>query len=148
MHREKGMIIVADQLLSGFSVFIHLCILLIFGFGEKDERIKNISWSVPIPPDLLSRLRDFSPLSISRTSGIYLDDVFDILNGTKDRTAPEVIEKLYDTMEKLQERDMQLDKEAARMAYMIRGFEALEQKDQEKEKEKPALPEKTRQKLS
>jgi len=146
MHREKGMIIVADQLVSGCFIFIQLCIIFIFGFGEKDEKIKNISWSVPIPPDLLSRLRDFSPLSISRTSGIYLDDVFDILNGTKERTAPEVIEKLYNAMEKLQERDMQLDREAARMAYMIRGFEALEQKDLEKEK--PALPEKAQKKSS
>jgi hypothetical protein len=126
----------------GTILLIPLSIVFIFGLGEKDDKIKTIAWSVPIPQDLLAGLRDFSPLSISRVSGIYLDDVFDILNGTKERTAPEIIDKLYDTLEKLQQRDMQLDKEAARMAYLIRGFEALEQKEREKTKVQGALPEK------
>lgn len=123
---------------------VPVSIVLLFGLGEKEDKIKNIPWSVPIPPDLLARLRDFSPLSISRTSGIYLDDVFDILNGTKERTAPEVIEKLIGTIEKLQNRDKQLDKEAAKMAYLIRGFEALEQKEKEKPKGTLSLPERIR----
>ena len=118
---------------------IPIGITLIFGLGEKEEKIKPIAWSVPIPANLISRLRDFSPLSISRTSGIYLDDVFDILNGSKSRTAPEVIEKLQDTIRILEKRDMELDREAAKMAYVIKGFEALEQKEKEKPKEQKLL---------
>jgi len=120
-------------------LLIPVGITLIFGLGEKEEKIKPIAWSVPIPPNLLSRLRDFSPLSISRTSGIYLDDVFDILNGSKSRTAPEVIEKLQKTIQILQNRDRELDREAAKMAYVIKGFEALEQKEKEKPKEQKLL---------
>lgn len=118
-------------------LLIPLVIALLFGRSENDCHIQNISWSVPFPPDLLARLREFSPLSISRTSGICLDDVFDILNGNKDRTAPEVIDKLTETVRTLKKRDEELDREAARMAYMLRGFEALENR------ERPTSPEKT-----
>ena len=94
---------------------------------KKQEPCK-ISWSVPFPPDLLARLRDFSAVSISRESGMYLDDVFDILKGTRMRTSPEVVEMLENVLKKLEEDDRRLDREAAKIGYMIKGFEVLEQK--------------------
>lgn len=105
--------------------------------NKKNEKIKNISWSVPFPPDLLGRLREFSPLAISRTSGIYLDDVFDILRGDRERTTPELIEKLNETIKKLQKHDAELEQQAAKLAFMMKGLDAIEQQEQKKK----ALPE-------
>lgn len=100
---------------------------MLFGNREKEKKIESIAWSVPIPPELLSRLREFSPVAISRTSGIYLDDIFDILKGSRARTAPEIIEKLNNTIKILQKRDEELEREAAKFAFMIRGLDAIEQ---------------------
>jgi hypothetical protein len=110
--------------------------------SRKDQnKIKNIAWSVPFPPDLLARLREFSPLSISRTSGIYLDEVFDILRGERDRTSPELIDKLNETIKKLQKHDAELEQQAAKLAFMIKGLDAIEQQEQKKK----ALPGETTQ---
>jgi len=106
-----------------------------------NEKIKNISWSVPVPPDLLSQLREFSPVAISRMSGIYLDDVFDILRGERRRTAPELIEKLNNTLVKLRKHDEELEREAAKMAYMIRGMDMIELQEQKKRENVKLLPE-------
>ena len=111
---------------------IPLAIILFFGIRDKEEKIHSISWSVPVPPDLLSQLREFSPVAISRTSGIYLDDVFDFLKGERSRTSPEVIKKFEITLEKLRKHDEELEREAAKMAYMIRGLDAIEQREQAK----------------
>jgi len=59
---------------------------------------------------------------------MYLDDVFDILKGTRMRTSPEVVEMLENVLKKLEEDDRRLDREAAKIGYMIKGFEVLEQK--------------------
>ncbi|PKL60660.1 MAG: hypothetical protein CVV33_01520 [Methanomicrobiales archaeon HGW-Methanomicrobiales-4] len=115
--------------------------MLFFGIRNKDEKIKNISWSVPVPPDLLSQLREFSPVAISRMSGIYLDDVFDILRGERRRTAPELIEKLNNTLVKLRKHDEELEREAAKMAYMIRGMDMIELQEQKKRENVKLLPE-------
>lgn len=115
------------------ALFIVLGAVLLFGSREKEKKIKNIVWSVPIPQDLLSRLREFSPVAISRTSGIYLDDVFDILKGSRSRTAPEIIDKLNDTIQKLQKRDEELEREAIKFGFMFKGFEAIERRELEKQ---------------
>ena len=127
----------------GFARFalIPLACMLFFGIRNKDEKIKNISWSVPVPPDLLSQLREFSPVAISRMSGIYLDDVFDILRGERRRTAPELIEKLNNTLVKLRKHDEELEREAAKMAYMIRGMDMIELQEQKKRENVKLLPE-------
>ncbi len=127
-----GMISIPGLCTAGKVVVVGLGVLFLFGSRDREKKIENIVWSVPIPPDLLSRLRDFSPVAISKTSGIYLDDVFDILKGTRPRTAPEVIEKLNKTIEILQKRDEELEKEAARIGFMIKGFDAIEQREHEK----------------
>ena len=100
----------------------------LFQSRDKKQEPCKISWSVPFPPDLLARLREFSAVSISRESGMYLDDVFDILKGTRMRTSPEVVEMLENVLKKLEEDDRRLDREAAKMSYMIKGFEVLEQR--------------------
>ena len=122
-------------------VLIPVACMFFLWAGKKDEKIKNISWSVPIPQDLLSQLREFSPVAISRTSGIYLDDVFDLLKGERSRTSPELIEKLTDTVSKLRKHDEELEREAAKMAYMIRGMDALEQRELKRRDNEKALPE-------
>jgi hypothetical protein len=126
----------------GISTFVLIPIagILLFGLGKQNEKITKISWSAPIPPELLSQLREFSPVAISRTSGIYLDDVFDLLKGERERTSPEVIEKLHDTLTKLRKHDEELEREAAKMAYMIRGMDALEQREQKKRENEKLLP--------
>ncbi|NLV25688.1 MAG: hypothetical protein GXY48_00735 [Methanomicrobiales archaeon] len=100
-------------------------------FKNSDEKntIGKIAWSVPFPPDLLARLRGFSAVSIAKASGMYLDDVFDILKGSRKKTSPEVIEMLENVLRKLEEEDQRLEHEAAKIKFMIQGFEALEQKD-------------------
>ena len=135
-------------MISGFFGFLLFgCLLLpivlsfLFKLTSREKKIEPISWSVPIPPDLLARLREFSPLSISRTSGMYLDDVFDILKGERPRTAPEVINKLEDTIKKLQKHDEELDKQAAKLAYMMRGLDVIEEKTQKKISDLKSLPE-------
>jgi len=128
----SGMISVRGLFTASNVLMIMFMILFLFGSRDKEKKIENIVWSVPIPPDLLSRLRDFSPVAISKTSGIYLDDVFDILKGTRGRTAPEVIEKLNKTIEILQKRDEELEREAAKIGFIIKGFDAIEQREQEK----------------
>lgn len=100
----------------------------LFKSHDKQQDLCKISWSVPFPPDLLARLREFSAVSISRASGMYLEDVFDILKGTRTRTSPEVIEMLENVLKKLEDDDRRLEKEAAKIGYMIKGFEILEQK--------------------
>lgn len=119
---------------NGTDIFLLFGLGMLFLFGNKNTKgkIENITWSVPIPPDLLSRLREFSPVAISKTSGIYLDDVFDILKGSKTRTAPEVIEKLNNTIDILIKKDEELEREAAKIGFMIRGFNAIEQREHEK----------------
>ena len=99
--------------------------------GKKEKY--ELSWSVPIPPELLARLRGFSPVLISKASGMYLEDVFEILKGTRMKTSPEVIELLYDVLKKLEENDLRLEREAAKMNFMIRGMDTLEQKKQKRE---------------
>lgn len=101
----------------------------IFGNREREKKITSISWSVPVPQDLLSQLRQFSPVAISRVSGIYLDDVFDLMKGNRPRTAPEIIEKLEQTLKTLRERDAELEREAAKIGFMIKGLDALDQQD-------------------
>jgi len=128
----SAMIRIPGYSTTGKVLLIGLGILFLFGSRDKEKKIENIVWSVPIPPDLLSRLRDFSPVAISKTSGIYLDDVFDILKGSRARTAPEIIEKLTNTIEILQKRDEELEKEAARIGFMIKGFDAIEQRELER----------------
>jgi len=128
----SGMISIPGISIASNCMLIAAGILFIFGSREKERKIQNIVWSTPIPSDLLSRLREFSPAAISRTSGIYLDDVFDILRGTKVRTAPEVIEKLDNTIKILQKRDEELEREAVKIGFMIRGFDAIEQRELEK----------------
>lgn len=103
----------------------------LFGNHQEKQKLK-ISWAEPIPPELLARLRGFSAVSISRASGMYLDDVFDILKGSRQRTSPEVIELLENVLKKLEDDDQRLDCEAAKISFMIRGFEALEQKERKK----------------
>ncbi|HWQ66650.1 MAG TPA: hypothetical protein VN372_07250 [Methanospirillum sp.] len=125
-----------------------LCITLIsFNFGRKKEerkKIEKLEWSVPIPPDLLGQLREFSPLSISRTSGIYLDDVFDILKGNRSRSSPELVEKLQETVEKLLIAEEALNREAAKIGFMIKGFDMIDQIEHKKiDEPKKQIPEKT-----
>ena len=105
--------------------------LLFFGIKKKpsDEKKEPFIWSVPIPPNLLARLRGFSPVAVSRATGMHLDDVFDILKGSKARTSPEVIELLQKAVKKLEDDDIRLEKEAAKISFMIRGLEAIEQKE-------------------
>lgn len=105
-----------------------------FGIGKKtdNKQIKKISWSVPLPPELLARLRGFSAVSIARASGMYLDDVFDILKGSRERTSPEVVELLEKVLKQLEDEDERLEREAAKINFMIKGFDALEQKNQKK----------------
>lgn len=105
----------------------------LFKSQEEDKCQGKISWSVPFPPDLLARLRGFSAVSISRASGMYLDDVFEILKGTRTKTSPEVIEMLEKVLKKLEEDDERLEREAAKINFMIRGFEVIEQKNQKKQ---------------
>ncbi len=108
-------------------------IMGLFKSHKEDKSQGKISWSVPFPPDLLARLRGFSAVSISRASGMYLDDVFDILKGTRTKTSPEVIEMLEKVLKKLEEDDERLEREAAKINFMIRGFEVIEQKNQKKQ---------------
>lgn len=115
-------------------------ISMLFGGRDEDKKIKNIAWSVPIPPDLLSRLREFSPVAISKTSGIYLDDIFDIMKGNRTKTAPEVIEKLEDTLKKLRIKDAELEREAVKIGFMIKGLDAIEQRESMKREEQKKLP--------
>lgn len=105
-----------------------------FGFGKKTDnnQIKKISWSVPFPPELLARLRGFSAVSIARASGMYLDDVFDILKGSRERTSPEVVELLEKVLKQLEDDDERLEREAAKINFLIKGFDTLEQKNQKK----------------
>jgi hypothetical protein len=118
--------------ITGNFLMVGLGVLLLFGSRDTKRKIENIAWSVPIPSDLLSRLREFSPVAISKTSGIFLDDVFDILKGNRTRTAPEVIEKLNNTIDILIKQDEELEREAAKIGFMIRGFDAIEQREHEK----------------
>lgn len=118
-----------------------IAVAMLFGNQEEKKKIKNIQWSVPVPVDLLSRLREFSPVAISKTSGIYLDDVFDIMKGNHTRTAPEVIAKLEDALKKLRIRDAELEVEAAKFGTMIKGFDAIEQRETKKREEQKKLPE-------
>jgi hypothetical protein len=138
----SGMISVPGISIASSCMLIAAGILFIFGSRENRQKIQNIVWSTPIPSDLLSRLREFSPAAISKTSGIYLDDVFDILRGTKARTAPEVIEKLDNTIKILQKRDEELEREAVKIGYMIRGFDAIEQRELEKRNQTKLLADK------
>jgi hypothetical protein len=128
----SGMITIPWFYGTGNILIVGLGMLLLFGSRDTKRKIEHIVWSVPIPPDLLSRLREFSPVAISKISGIYLDDVFDILKGNKTRTAPEVIEKLNNTIEVLIKQDEELEREAAKIGFMIRGFDAIEQREHEK----------------
>ena len=130
-----------------FSIIVIIKVLvlpvgisMLFGGRDEDKKIKNISWSVPIPPELLSRLREFSPVAISKTSGIYLDDIFDIMKGNRTKTAPEVIEKLEDTLKKLRIKDAELEREAAKIGFMIKGLDAIEQRESMKREEQKKLP--------
>lgn len=125
-------------------LLISLGVFLLFGIKKKEEKITSISWSVPVPPSLLAQLREFSPLTISRTSGMYLDDVFDLLKGERERTSPEVIEKLRDTLQKLRKHDEELEREAAKLAYMMRGLDAIEQREIKKRESEKSLPEPNR----
>jgi hypothetical protein len=106
-------------------------------FGMKKKPCKKdfyeLPWSVPIPPDLLARLRGFSPVLISKKSCMYLDDVFDILKGNRQKTSPEVIELLENVLKQLEADDERLEAEAMKMNFMIRGFERLEQKNKKRE---------------
>lgn len=122
-------------------LFIPMVFLFFNRTKNKQDKIKSISWSVPFPPDLLARLREFSPLAISRISGIYLDDVFDILRGERERTSPELIEKLSITVEKLKKHDEELEKQAVKLAFMIRGLDAIEQQELKKKVNSNYLPE-------
>lgn len=99
-------------------------------FNDRNEKQNpgKISWSVPFPPELLARLRGYSAVSISRASEMYLDDVFEILKGSRGRTSPEVIEHLEKVLKKLEEDDQRLEREAAKISCMIKGFDVLEQK--------------------
>ena len=94
--------------------------------GRKD--LGKISWSVPFPPDLLARLRGFSPVLISKASGMYLEDVFDILKGSRQKTSPDVIELLEKVLKKLEDEDQRLEREAAKINFLMKGFDVLEQK--------------------
>jgi hypothetical protein len=104
-------------------------IMVLFRNKDEKQNLSKISWSVPFPPDLLARLRGFSAVSIAKASGMYLDDVFDILKGTRMRTSPEVIELLQEVLKKLEEEDQRLEREAAKINFMIKGFDVLEQKN-------------------
>lgn len=105
----------------------------LFKSREEKKGLGKITWSVPFPPDLLARLRGFSPVSISKASGMYLDDVFDILKGTRQKTSPEVIELLENVLKKLEEEDLKLEREAVKINFLIKGFDVLEKKDQKKQ---------------
>lgn len=104
-------------------------------FNSRDDKkpLGKISWSVPFPPNLLARLRGFSAVSIAKASGMYLDDVFDILKGTRQRTSPEVIELLENVLKKLEDEDQRIEREAAKINFMIKGFDIIEQKTQKKQ---------------
>ncbi|WP_146201111.1 hypothetical protein [Methanospirillum lacunae] len=128
----SGMITISWFYTTSHVLMVGLGMLYLFGSKDTKRKIEHIAWSVPIPPDLLSRLREFSPVSISKVSGIYLDDVFDILKGNKTKTAPEVIDKLNKTIEILIKQDEELEREAAKIGFMIRGFDAIEQREHEK----------------
>lgn len=122
------------EVLISFHVMLVILVLpgvcsFIFGNREREKKITSISWSVPVPQDLLSQLRQFSPVAISRVSGIYLDDVFDLMKGNRPRTAPEIIEKLEQTLKTLKEKDAELEREAAKIGFMIKGLEALDQQE-------------------
>lgn len=138
----SGMISIPWLNIAGNISMVGLGMLLLFGSKNTKQKIENIVWSVPIPPDLLSRLREFSPVSISKTSGIYLDDIFDILKGSKKRTAPEVIEKLNNTIDILIKKDEELEREAIKIGFMIRGFDAIEQRGHEKHNQPKRLTDK------
>mgnify|MGYP003746386249 CR=1 FL=1 len=114
----------------------------LFKSPDEKQTCEKISWAVPFPPELLARLRGFSAVSISRASGMYLDDVFDILKGTRTRTSPEVIELLEKVLQKLEEDDQRLEKEAAKIKFMIQGFDALEKKSQKKQMNRLPEPKK------
>jgi len=103
-----------------------------FGIIKKTDnrQVNKISWSVPLPPELLARLRGFSAVSIARASGMYLDDVFDFLKGSRERTSPEVVELLQKVLKQLEDEDERLEREAAKIGFMIKGFNTLEQKNQ------------------
>jgi hypothetical protein len=105
----------------------------LFRSSDEKQNLGKISWSVPFPPDLLARLRGFSAVSISKASGMYLEDVFEMLNGTHPRTSPEVIEMLENVLKKLEDDDLRLEKEAAKINFMIKGFDVLEQKKQKRQ---------------
>ncbi len=105
----------------------------LFRSHDDKQNVEKISWSVPFPPDLLARLRGFSAVSISKASGMYLEDVFEILKGSRSRTSPEVIEMLENVLKKLEEDDQRLEKEAAKINFMIKGFDVLEQKKQKRQ---------------
>jgi len=106
-------------------------------FGTKKKPCKKdfteLSWSVPIPQELLARLRGYSPVLISKKSCMYLDDVFDILKGNRLKTSPEVIELLEKVLKQLEEDDKRLEAEATKMKFLIRGFETIEQKNRKRE---------------
>ena len=107
--------------------------MVIFKLRYNNKNLGKISWSVPFPPDLLARLRGFSPVSISKASGMYLEDVFDILKGSRQKTSPEVIELLERVLKELEEEDLRLEREAAKINFMIKGFDVLEQKGRKKQ---------------
>jgi hypothetical protein len=106
-------------------------------FGSKKKSIKKdlyiLPWSVPIPPELLARLRGFSPVLISKKSGMYLDDVFDILRGSRMKTSPEMVELLEKVVLELEEDDKRLEAEAAKINFMLRGLNTLEKRDKKRE---------------
>ena len=102
--------------------------MALFKIRDDKQNLNKISWSVPFPPDLLARLRGYSAVSIAKVSGMYLDDVFDIMKGSRLKTSPEVIELLEKTLKKLEDEDQRLEREAAKINFMIKGFDVLEQK--------------------
>ena len=138
------MIISPVLYVTGKLLLITVGVLFLFGNRNTEKKIEPIVWSVPIPPTLLSRLREFSPVEISRTSGIYLDDVFDILKGTRQRTAPEVIDKLNETIKILKKHDEELDREAVKIGFIIRGLDVIEQREIGKQEKPKQLSDKSK----
>ncbi len=120
------------------DITIFIVFILFFRLNDDHPREhEKISWMVPIPTDLLQRLRGFSPVAVAKATGMNLDDVFDLLKGNKTRTAPEIVEILECALKKLEDDDERMEKEAAKICFMIRGLDSIEKKEKHKQLKDP-----------
>ncbi len=115
-----------------FLLVIPMIILFLKGFGLKEKEPETLSWMEPIPRDLIERLNKFPAMEISKETKMNLDDVFNLIGGKKKKTAPEIIEMLYDAVKRMEDHDKELDREAERLAFIIKGMDTIEDKKTKK----------------